>query len=285
MKNSIILFYLLLGWTCLFSPCSAQVSISNTEILDTIYANDQKNIALFFSNPIQQGITGSEKFVFTYNRETQQHFGLLQATAGKESNLLIIDSKGSIFSYILKYKKALHKLNYFISDSSSIGNLNVIPQKEIVNNRILDSIESNKTKYQKFCKFLIQQKHRKPLVRKKRFGIRLSVNNIVFDENELYVIMEINNTSGLDYDVNFLKSFVQTKRKAKNISKQRILQHPIFKYKYSEKIISKKSNKFILVFNKFSLGKNKNFIFELNEKNGERNFKLVVKPKFTNNPN
>ncbi|MGB3150202.1 MAG: conjugal transfer protein, partial [Maribacter sp.] len=37
--------------------------------LDTIYANDQKNVALFFPNSIRQGITGASHFVFTYNRE------------------------------------------------------------------------------------------------------------------------------------------------------------------------------------------------------------------------
>ena len=41
--------------------------------LDTIYANDTKNVALFFPEPIRQGITGSDNFVFTYNRENEQH--------------------------------------------------------------------------------------------------------------------------------------------------------------------------------------------------------------------
>ena len=37
--------------------------------LDTIYANDTKNVALFFPEPIRQGITGSDNFVFTYNKD------------------------------------------------------------------------------------------------------------------------------------------------------------------------------------------------------------------------
>lgn len=82
--------------------------------LDTIYANDTKNVALFFPEPIRQGITGSDNFVFTYNREKEQYFGLLQATPGKESNLLVVNRNGSIFSYIVRYKKQLSKLNYFI---------------------------------------------------------------------------------------------------------------------------------------------------------------------------
>ncbi len=53
---------------------------ATTTVLDTIYANDTKNVALFFPEPIRQGITGSDNFVFTYNREKEQYFGL---TSGK----------------------------------------------------------------------------------------------------------------------------------------------------------------------------------------------------------
>ncbi len=53
-----------------------------------------------------------------------QHLGLLQATPGKESNLLVISKHGSIFSYILKYSERLDTLIYFISGSGKIGNEN-----------------------------------------------------------------------------------------------------------------------------------------------------------------
>jgi hypothetical protein len=89
--------------------------------LDTIYANDKKNVALFFPNSIRQGVTGAEHFVFTYNREKEQYFGLLQATPGEESNLITVTNNGQVYSYILKYAEKLPKLNYFISQDESIG--------------------------------------------------------------------------------------------------------------------------------------------------------------------
>ncbi|GAL65136.1 conjugative transposon protein TraN [Algibacter lectus] len=101
---------------------SVSMNGQTTNILDTIYANDTKNVALFFPEPIRQGITGLENFVFTYNREKEQYFGLLQAKQGKESNLLVININGAIFSYIVRYKAQLSKLNYFIPMTSSIGN-------------------------------------------------------------------------------------------------------------------------------------------------------------------
>ena len=91
------------------------------QTLDTIHANDKKNVALFFPEPIRQGITGTSNFVFTYNREKEQYFGLLQATPGTESNLLTVTKNGQVYSYILKYKEQLSKLNYFITAKESIG--------------------------------------------------------------------------------------------------------------------------------------------------------------------
>ena len=78
-----ILILLSLG---LFSQSHA----TNTKTLDTIYANSTMTMALFFPSDIKQGITGSEHFVFTYNREKEQNLGLLKAVKGNPSNLLVI---------------------------------------------------------------------------------------------------------------------------------------------------------------------------------------------------
>ena len=114
MKKYIIILALV---NSAFTPllCSAQTNSQTNVVLDTIYANDTKNVALFFPEPIRQGITGSDNFVFTYNREKEQYFGLLQAKPGKDSNLLVINRNGSIFSYIVSYKKQLSKLNLLLS--------------------------------------------------------------------------------------------------------------------------------------------------------------------------
>src|SRR5690554_5088249 len=90
--------------------------------IDTIYANEQKTVSLFFPDPIRQGITGSANFAFSYNRDKEQYFGLLQATPGEESNLLVVTNNGDIYSYLLCYSRKLEKFNYFIDTSASIGN-------------------------------------------------------------------------------------------------------------------------------------------------------------------
>ncbi|UJH91929.1 DUF4138 domain-containing protein [Antarcticibacterium sp. 1MA-6-2] len=279
MKTNIL--FLLFFTSFAFRPCLAQ----ERKILDTIFANDQKNVALFFPKPIRQGITGSDNFVFTYNREAEQYFGLLQATPGKESNLLVISSNGSVFSYIVKYKEQLDQLNYFVPKSDTIGN-----EKPVIS----DEPEINKTGikerdktyyYGKFCSFLVERKQKIGRLKKRDQDIVLSVENIVFDKEELYFVIQIENKSSLDYDLNFLNFGIETRQKGKRKSSQTIYQKPAFQYSMPSEIKEGEAEKLVYVLPKFSLGDDRRVILELNEKNGGRNIKLKVPHKYINNPN
>ncbi|WP_028375623.1 DUF4138 domain-containing protein [Leeuwenhoekiella sp. MAR_2009_132] len=277
MKTLPVLIALLISFFC-----SAQ---QQPLTLDTIYANDQKNVALFFPSPIRQGITGSENFVFTYNREKQQYFGLLQAKPGIESNLLVFSSTGSIFSYIVCYKKELNKLTYFIKESSSIGNENP---------KFLDSLDlikpenpvaDNDAYYRRACSYLLNQDVKIGRIKNRNAGIRLSVENIVFDKEELYFVIQIENKSSLDYDLNFLKLAIQTRQKGTRKSVQRSYKEPLFICKLPERIAANETVKLVYVMPKFSLSDDRKVLLSLNEQNGERNVELVVSHKYINNPN
>jgi len=263
----------------------AKVNAQTTIVLDTIYANDTKNVALFFPEPIRQGITGAENFVFTYNREKEQYFGLLQAKPGKESNLLVVNSDGSVFSYIVRYRAQLSKLNYFIPVSSSIGNEK--PKvKDVIQVKTSEKrVNFQKYYYEKFCSFLLDRKQSIGRINNRNEGIVLSVENIVFDKEELYFVIKIDNKSTLDYDLNFLNLSVETRKKGKRKSLQRLCQEPLFRYNVPSKISESETVRFVYVLPKFSLSNDRRAILELNEKDGERNIELRISHRYVNNPN
>lgn len=263
---------------------SISMEAQKREILDTIYANDQKNVALFFPNPIRQGITGSENFVFTYNREKEQYFGLLQAQPGKNSNLLIINNNGSIFSYIVTYKEELSRLNYFIPLTKAIGNEKPIEDQLTTIKNQEPRFDKSKY-YEHFCSYLIKRKQRLGRLKKRKNGIVLSVENIVFDKDELYFVIMVENRSSLDYDLNFLNLSIDTRKKGKKKSLQSLYQEPIFKYKLPTKIAEKKTVRLVYVISKFSISNERSVILELNENKGERNVRLKISNDYINNPN
>ncbi|WP_282165084.1 DUF4138 domain-containing protein [Cellulophaga baltica] len=277
MKKYIIISALIIS--------SAFAKAQTYPVLDTIYANDTKNVALFFPEPIRQGITGSDNFVFTYNREKEQYFGLLQAKPGKESNLLVVNRSGSIFSYIVRYKKQLSKLNYFIPLSNSIGNEKPIVIDSTQVDTSEKSIDNRTYYYQKFCSYLLDRNQRIGRIKKRNEGIFLSVENIVFDKEELYFVIQIENNSTLDYDLNFLNLSIETRQKGKKKSLQRLYQEPIYRHRLPSKIVEGKMIRFVYVLPKFSLSNDRRAILELNEKDGERNIELKISHRYINNPN
>ena len=286
MKNSILIIAVIFISALAPRLCSAQAIAQEQPVtLDTIYANDTKNVALFFPEPIRQGITGSDNFVFTYNREKEQYFGLLQAKPGKESNLLVVNRNGSIFSYIVRYKKQLSKLNYFIPLSNSIGNEKPIVTESVFAESSEELVDNKTYYYQKFCSYLLNRNQRIGRIKKRNEGVVLSVENIVFDKEELYFVIQIENYSSLDYDLNFLNLSIETRQKGKRKSLQRLYKEPIYKYNLPTKIKENEMARFVYVLPKFSLSDDRRAILELNEKDGERNIELKLSHRYINNPN
>lgn len=285
MKKHIIISALIIMLAIAPRLCWAQAKTQTNTVLDTIYANDTKNVTLFFPEPIRQGITGSDNFVFTYNREKEQYFGLLQAKPGKESNLLVINRNGSIFSYIIRYKKQLSKLNYFIPLSNSIGNEKPIKVDSILAESAEERVDNKTYYYQKFCSYLLNINQRIGRIKKRNEGIILSVENIVFDKDELYFVIQIENNSTLDYDLNFLNFSVETRQKGKKKSLQRLYQKPIYMHRLPSKIAEGKMIRFVYVLSKFSLSNERRAILKLNENDGERNIELEISHRYINNPN
>lgn len=244
--------------------------------LDTIYTNDHKTVALFFPKQIRQGVTGAENFLFTYNRENEQYLGLLQATPGDESNLLVVTSDGNVYSYILKYAKTVTKLNFFINGKDRVGTEK--PEQEISIDNV-DSLKINKDKsnyYRRFSESLLKAKHY-PLTSKRDKGMVLKLLKMVYDKNEVYLVMEIKNNSGIDFELDYLNISIVKGNKGCKASSQRLEENIIYKYKTPSIILNGGSNQFVFVVPKFVLGNKEKLQIEVKELNGSRKLTLETK--------
>ncbi|MFL1013323.1 DUF4138 domain-containing protein [Flavisericum labens] len=246
------------------------------QTLDTIYANDKKHVAMFFPKPIRQGITGSEHYVFTYNREKEQHFGLLQATPGTESNLLIITNDGKVYSYILKYADSISKLNYFIQQTESIGNEKPILKTPLVKTSNTNLTETKNSYYMKFCSHLMQAKHKRIAVKRKE-GIALKLLSTTHHKEEVYLVIEIKNNSGIDFEIDYLNVYRTNGNKKRKASYQKLSIEILDKYKLTEVVLEGKSIRFVYVLPKFVLVDNEKLEIELQELKGSRSLALKTK--------
>lgn len=257
----------------------------NSQGLKTIYTNENKAVALFFPDEIQQAVVGSPNFTFSYNKEKSQHIGLLQGVKGNESNLLVITTSDEVFSYVLKYRKALDTLTYFIPRKERIGLEKPIIISPI-NNTVSIKIDSPPTKspqtdsqnrseyFKKFSEFHLRHNLNR-LQRKWKNGIILLLKEMIYDRTEVYAIIEIKNKSGIDFEMDYLKLFKVHGNKRKKSSYQKIELKPIYKHNLPKIIKEGESRNFVLTVPKFTFGDEEKLLLELKEYRGGRLLQLL----------
>ena len=257
----------------------ATVKAQNVAVMDTIYASEQKTVSLFFPDPIRQGITGSSNYAFSFNREKVQYFGLLQATPGEESNLLVVTQDGGVYSYLLRYSQKLDKLNYFISDSERIGNERtgpfILPQKNI---SLVDSdtipTSDKALDYRKLCSQLLRNPRPFDQI-KYRDGVTIRMAKSIYYLNEVYVVFEIDNNSQIDFEINSLDLYKVNGNNKRKASYQELLISPIYQFRIPKVVLKGQKVQFVGVYPKFTLGAREKLKFKLEEINGNRD--VVVK--------
>ena len=107
MKNILVIFLILIFPFVLLSQENEVIEISFN-----------KTVHLFFHSNIEYTDVGSPHVLISHTNN------ILKLAAKKENfeetNLTVMTKEGRVYSYILKYKKDISKLNYFIGDSTGV---------------------------------------------------------------------------------------------------------------------------------------------------------------------
>ncbi len=117
-----------------------------------------------------------------------------------------------------------------------------------------------------------------------KYKIKAQLNNVFYNNNKLYVQINFINDSDLDYNINYIKSYISTGNDNKATSTQYLEKYPIQIYNSNRTIAGGSERKFVFVYDQFTIDNNKAIIFEVNEDNGERNLFLHVPHFLINNP-
>jgi len=237
--------------------------------LDTIYVNEHQTVSLFFPSPIQRGVTGNEQFVFSYDREDAGHLGLLQGMDGEKSNLLVITTDGMVYAFILAYVRSLPQLNYFINEAAAIG----LERPVSVKNE-KDGLMVGPKPYESLCKLLLDRES-KNMGTVLSNGIRLRLEEMIYDGNVVYLIIGIKNRSDIDFEMERLDFFQVNGSKKRRASHQEISLGPLYSCNRSTLVKSGEEIRLAYVLPKFVLGKGESLKLVLEEEHGNRRVVLV----------
>ena len=257
----------------------------HAQVPKVIHANERQAVAIFFPNQIRQAVVGSPDFTFSYNKENPQHVGLLQGIKGVRSNLLVITNTDEVFSYSLHYKKELDTLNYFVMSYERVGleKPMVMIYPKIDSSKPIDTIisptiqtkQSYREEYfKRFSNYHLNHNKNK-LKRKRKKGVVLKLNDLIYDRTEVYALIEIKNKSGIDFEMDYLKMFKVNGTKRRKSSFQKLVLSPIYMYDLPKIIKAGERRDFVLTFPKVTFGDKEKLLLELKEKRGNRILQLI----------
>lgn len=301
--------YFWIVWLWIIQAALAQGAVS-TKLSGILHANGGFNTTLVFPESIKQGVCGSENFRFIFDSEHSGQIGLLKASSGSDSNLLVVTEAGNLYSFIVKYAENIEfdQINHFIQKDRAIGNLssNIADDtQDIENEKPAQDISSQSKTVVAYDKPM--QKGSKPtelrdrdpyfsavcaeLTAQKPYFIRhsasihnitLHVNRITYDKGVLYVTFRLENNSAIGYEIDFIDFFISMKKPTGKSATQPLRLEPLYICSSPKSVEGHTTATFVYGFKKFSLMAPKALLVELNERGGERNLRLKILAKDLN---
>ena len=107
-------------------------------------------------------------------------------------------------------------------------------------------------------------------------AIHFSVDNIFIRDNLIFFVLNVENKSNINYDIDFIKLMVKDKKRLKRTTIQETELMPVHTHRYQPVIAGKQSNKFVYVFEKFTIPDKKILTAEMYEQNGGRHLKITM---------
>ena len=114
------------------------------------------------------------------------------------------------------------------------------------------------------------------LITKRKRGLKLQLQRVVYQGSETYLVMKISNRSEIDFEVDYLKVYTANGNKNRKASYQRLEQDVLYRHQMPTIIKNGQSQRLVVVVQKFVLGEDEKLMLELKELNGSRKVVLVT---------
>ena len=120
----------------------------------------------------------------------------------------------------------------------------------------------------------------------KKDGMYLWLQGIYYNQNELYLQVRLENKKQVDFDVNFIKYFIQSSNRGVTNQKIEITKDNglLYEFKVPKRVKGNTENYFVIVIKKITLDDKKELVIEIDEESGDRNFSLNIDKETVNDP-
>lgn len=223
-----------------------------------------KTTLLIFPSAIQSADRG-DKYVLV--QKVKGTDNILKVKAGqkdfKQSNLSVVTDDGKVYTF---------NVNYAADPPYQAIDLRRPSQKPQVQ---FSGFPMNKKQIADYMKIVSGQKPYLHGVRQHKYQMKFKLKGIYVSNDVLFFCFSVKNKTQLHYNIDFIRFYVKDKKQSKRTAMQEQEINPLLVKIMQEN--GRDTGKIIVAaFKKFSIADNKNFISEMMEKDGDRNFQLKI---------
>lgn len=258
MKTLSVILTLL--WTLAFhanaqsdtGPCALEITFNKTS-------------SLVFQSTITSVDRGSRDILAQKAKGVEN---VLQLKAARqnfpETNLTVITADGQLHLFTVNYSSDPTTMSFTVREDDQ-ENSDLIFQSAMT--------ESDLDKY---CAQIIDQKRFRTIKRESKHKISLVLNGVYITNDIILYHFTIKNKSNINYDVDFLRFFIEDRSRLKRTASQEIDVKPLYVFGDDKRIIANSVGNVVFALNKFTIPDARHLMIELYEENGGRNLNLAI---------
>lgn len=259
------LVMLLATWLLVNSLC-AQPEGSTIEAGNLVVAIN-KTTSVIFPAPILSVDKGSRDILAQKAKGVEN---ILQVKATRqefaETNLTVITTDGNIHQFTVNYA---HQPRSLIVTAA-------VPNTTREELPIIYAQMHTDTKLNAIATY-IKAQQKKNRISQRRFKMSMSLNGFFIYQDIMFAWISLENKSHIPYDADYLRLYLNDKKKVRRTASQEVDVLPIKAIGDSQHVPAQSKQEVIFVFNKFTIPDNRRMVAELFEKNGGRNLKIRIK--------
>jgi conjugative transposon TraN protein len=187
----------------------------------------------------------------------------------KETNLTVVCSDGTLYSFIIYYQASPDKLNF------SLGRVTAQTPWAL-----FSAGDNNEAKINDLATQLTHKKRLIPHLMTAGNDILLGLGGVYIKDDILYLQIDLENRSAINYTVDQLRFYTKDLKKAKRTAAQQVQFQPLQVSGNATVIGSKSAQTVVVALPKFTIPDQKIFVIEMMEKDGGRNLSIRIKNKF-----
>jgi conjugative transposon TraN protein len=201
---------------------------------------------------------------------------ILQVKAGRQgfpqTNVTVVTADGEFYSFLVDYTTEPSVLNLSFSKDS-----NSIIESAEKDKAVLSDAPLDEAACQSFTSEINRQKHFLHL-RTREQKISVSLQSIWLTNKVIWLALQLQNKSLIDYTPDYIRFFVRDKKRGKRTAVQETEILPLYGNTDST-VAGNQSQKIVFAFQSFTIPKTQELVIQVGEQNGGRSLVLSISHK------